>query len=64
MNLPPKFEFHDHWLTPREVAVEYGRCLRRVQQWCKDGTMQEFGFLVLQDPSRRLWIKRIRETTL
>lgn len=36
------------WRTPAEIAAEYNRTQRTVQRWCKDGTLREFGFLVVR----------------
>lgn len=47
---------HNQWLTPAEIAAEYGRTERTVRRWCSDGTLTEFGFKVLRT-NNSWWIR-------
>ena len=46
----------DQWLTPAEIAAEYGRAEVTVQRWCRDGTLRDFGFLVVRT-GNSWWIR-------
>lgn len=54
--MSPYFDLRDQWLTPTEIAAEYGRDVRTVQRWCADGTLREFGFLVIRTDNS-WWIR-------
>lgn len=50
------------WITTQEFARRWGyRRDRHVQRMCRDGTILEFGFRLLQQPSQqgrpRYWIE-------
>jgi hypothetical protein len=61
---PPLYSerIRDQWLTPAEIAAEYGRCERTVQRWCVDGTLRDFGFLVVRS-GNSWWIRSTVSTT-
>lgn len=52
------------WLTPAEIAIEYGRCERQVRRWCCDGTLTAFGFLTYRtsNPTGNAWWIRVPRT--
>jgi hypothetical protein len=53
---------NSQWLTPAEIATEYNRTQRTVQRWCKDGTLRDFGFLVIRT-GHTWWIRLAVPTT-
>lgn len=55
--MSPCSEIRNQWLTPAEIAAEYGRTERQVRNWCADGTLREFGFLVYHSASNSWWIR-------
>jgi hypothetical protein len=54
MMRPPRLSHQ--WLTIAEVATEYNRSEQRVREWCRDGTLRAFGFLVMRSESGQWWI--------
>jgi hypothetical protein len=39
-------ELRSQWLTPSEIAADYRRSEQQVRNWCRDGTLVEFGFRI------------------
>lgn len=44
----PAVELRYQWLTTAEVAAEYNRTEQQVRNWCRDGTLRDFGFLIMR----------------
>jgi len=44
----PAAAIRNQWLSTSEIAAEYGRTERQVRNWCADGTLRDFGFLVIR----------------
>ena len=60
--MTPPIQLRNQWLTPAEIAAEYGRTDRQVRNWCVDGTLRAFGFLVYRTRNS-WWILRPRQRT-
>ena len=45
------------WMSTRQVAREWGRSQRTVQDWCATGSILAFGFVVMKDWTGRWWLR-------
>lgn len=53
--MPPILD--NNWVSPAYIAAYYNRSTRMVRNWCSDGTLIDFGFIVAQTSDHRWWIK-------
>jgi transposase len=44
------------WVNTREAASYFGRHIRTIRRWLKDGTLRDFGFLTMREPGGQIRI--------